>query len=49
MYATLVGTNTKSEAYIQIFDVLVQVAKKQGFIPGDLELRIEPDQIPLHG
>ena len=49
MFATLVGTDTKSEAYTQIFADLLQIATNLGFFPGDLDLRVEPDQISLRG
>jgi hypothetical protein len=48
MFATLIGTDTGSEAHLHIADELIQLAEKKGFTPGNEELRITPDQIPIN-
>ena len=47
MFATLVGTNTESETHIEIFNNLLEVAKRRGSVTGDVVFRLEPDQISL--
>lgn len=49
MFATLVGANRNATAHTAIFVDLVQMADQRGFAPGDTDLRVVPDQIPLSG
>ncbi len=48
MFATLIGTDTESEAYLQISEELIQLAQEAGFTRGIEELRITSDQAPLN-
>jgi len=47
MFATLIGTDIESKAYLQIAEELLQIAEKQGFTAGSDELRVTPDQAPI--
>ena len=47
MFATLVGTDFGSTVHLDLFRELRETAERKGFVPGDNELRITPDQVSL--
>lgn len=49
MFATLVGTNTEPEQHVDVFNELVAIAERRGFVQSNRTMRVERDQVSLEG